>query len=51
MAEALLAMEFDHEGGVVMKENIERIQEASKFLGGWVRGCTQPDPNTLINED
>lgn len=51
MAETLLAMEFDHEGGVVIKENIERIQEASKLLRGWVRSCTQPGPNTLINED
>jgi hypothetical protein len=32
MAEALLVMKFHQEGGVVVKEGIERIQETSKFL-------------------
>ncbi len=32
MAETLLAVKFHQEGGVVVKENIERIQETSKFI-------------------
>lgn len=32
MLETLLAVKFYQEGGVVVKENIERIQETSKFI-------------------
>jgi hypothetical protein len=32
MVEALLAVKFHQEGGVVMKKNIERIQETSEFI-------------------
>ena len=32
MAETLLAVKFHQEGGVKVKEIVERIQETSKFI-------------------
>jgi len=32
IVEALLAVKFHQEDGVVVKEHIERVQETSKFL-------------------